>query len=731
MATYYLLVKYNVNGGQISDNPHYNSGSIHSYTSYSDSGTVVHYFKAASTTSNVTSCATSTGTYTTHQSRYSATATDKVCDLTNVESLGITRTGYHLRENMEYITTDSSKNILSQNADSTTHKAYISRLGGSTTANKTVTINVNWYANTYTISYNANSGSGAPSSQTATYDSTLTLSSTIPTRSGYKFLGWSANSSATTAGYSAGQTLSAFQVNSLVSGLSDGGTKTLYAVWGQDTQKPSKPTITVGGMGQLQGRIIIGLTFASTDDVGVTGYYWGTSSSTSVTFTSVTSATNWSFSYPHWGEGTYYLRVKDAAGNISDYASMTFYKTDFSVTNGTLQSNYSYGVTTPGGYTFTLPTVTPNSNYTSPGYWSYNGTNVGAEGASYTAPYASRTLTIKCFYDGTYTLTIHYHLNGGTIASRVYPTTSGASNYYRFGTNSQIYSCTRTGGDSTLYETTIQCKTSQSQSTAITNLLKVSDYNATRSFTSNDDSSTSGTTYTWTPRSNAQYITEGGQQINQNTTSSSSTNAATVYRLLDEENITQNTTVILYINWNCGNYHSLDVQYQINGGNQSSDPAQSGSNYYSTFSSGLITDCSSSGNQQVVHRSHMECIPSNSSTTYMNLLNYTTYNAVRSGYSVPSTAEYVTDNGTVINQDLDTTPSATTNVASIYRLLDNNNLTENTLITISINWTSNTATIYVKTTDGWKKGIVYIKTDQGWKQGTPYIKTTNGWKQGT
>lgn len=39
-------------------------------------------------------------------------------------------------------------------------------------------------------------------------------------------------------------------------------------------------------------------------------------------------------------------------------------------------------------------------------------------------------------------------------------------------------------------------------------------------------------------------------------------------------------------------------------------------------------------------------------------------------------------------------------------------------------------TLYVKTDQGWKKGIVYVKTSSGWKQGTPYIKTTNGWKQG-
>ena len=79
--------------------------------------------------------------------------------------------------------------------------------------------------NTYTISYNANGGSGAPGNQTKTYGTNLTLSSTKPTRTGYTFLGWSTNKSATSATYSAGATLS--------SDLSTahGATVTLYAIW--------------------------------------------------------------------------------------------------------------------------------------------------------------------------------------------------------------------------------------------------------------------------------------------------------------------------------------------------------------------------------------------------------------------------------------------------------------------------------------------------------------------
>lgn len=87
-------------------------------------------------------------------------------------------------------------------------------------ATKTVSFDVAVPAWTsYTVSYNANGGSGAPSSQTKWKDQTLTLSSTKPTRNGYTFLGWSTSSTAASATYSAG---GSYTANS---------DATLYAVW--------------------------------------------------------------------------------------------------------------------------------------------------------------------------------------------------------------------------------------------------------------------------------------------------------------------------------------------------------------------------------------------------------------------------------------------------------------------------------------------------------------------
>lgn len=72
---------------------------------------------------------------------------------------------------------------------------------------------------TYTVSYNANGGSGAPSNQTKQHDITLTLSSTKPTRSGYTFAGWGTSATDTGVKYSAGGQ------------YTENANITLYAIW--------------------------------------------------------------------------------------------------------------------------------------------------------------------------------------------------------------------------------------------------------------------------------------------------------------------------------------------------------------------------------------------------------------------------------------------------------------------------------------------------------------------
>ena len=92
--------------------------------------------------------------------------------------------------------------------------------------NAATTMKAQWTAITYTVKYNANGGSGAPSNQTKTYGKTLTLSSVKPTRERYSFLGWATSANATEAAYTSGAS------------YEDNNNLTLYAVWELDYKEP-------------------------------------------------------------------------------------------------------------------------------------------------------------------------------------------------------------------------------------------------------------------------------------------------------------------------------------------------------------------------------------------------------------------------------------------------------------------------------------------------------------
>ena len=105
--------------------------------------------------------------------------------------------------------------------------------GATYSYDASTTMKAQWKANTYTVSYNANGGSGAPGSQTKTYGVTLTLSSTKPTRTNYNFKGWGTSSSSTTASYQPG---GSYTSNSSI---------TLYAIWELAYTAPRLSSISV------------------------------------------------------------------------------------------------------------------------------------------------------------------------------------------------------------------------------------------------------------------------------------------------------------------------------------------------------------------------------------------------------------------------------------------------------------------------------------------------------
>lgn len=88
--------------------------------------------------------------------------------------------------------------------------------GGTKTASGSISIAAK---TSYTISYNANGGSGAPSAQTKWYGTTITLSSNKPTRTGYTFSKWNTKSDGSGTSYSPS---GSYASNSAA---------TLYAIW--------------------------------------------------------------------------------------------------------------------------------------------------------------------------------------------------------------------------------------------------------------------------------------------------------------------------------------------------------------------------------------------------------------------------------------------------------------------------------------------------------------------
>lgn len=182
----------------------------------------------------------------------------------------------------------------------------------------------------YSIKYNANGGSGAPSAQTKWYGTALTLSSTKPTRSGYAFQGWATSTGGAVA-YAAG---ASYTANASV---------TLYAVWSAGSY-----TVTYhsnGGTGAPAAQTKTyneALTLSSTKPTMTNHTFkgWGTSpSSTTVAYAAGASYTKnvsitlyaiWELSYAKPSITTLDVFRCDSAGTASD--SGTYFKVSLAYT---------------------------------------------------------------------------------------------------------------------------------------------------------------------------------------------------------------------------------------------------------------------------------------------------------------------------------------------------------------------------------------------------------------
>lgn len=181
--------------------------------------------------------------------------------------------------------------------------------GGSITLTANDTLYAVWKANTYTVSYNANGGSGAPSNQTKTYGVTLTLSNTKPTRTGYTFSAWNTAQNGSGTSYAPG---GSYTANAAV---------TLYAQWTVNTYvvtfdaqggsvTPASKSVTYGQpYGSLPVPVRAGYRFD--------GWFTVATGGTQVTAETVVTVTAAQTLYAHWTVQSI-VHVKGADGALHD-----------------------------------------------------------------------------------------------------------------------------------------------------------------------------------------------------------------------------------------------------------------------------------------------------------------------------------------------------------------------------------------------------------------------------
>ena len=201
----------------------------------------------------------------------------------NSSTFYVSASGTHLAYQWYYSTTASGSGTAISGANSSGYTVTASSAnsgryyycGVSNYGNSTVYSSRAKLTTSYTIQYNANGGIGAPSEQTKTHGTALTLSSETPTRTGYTFLGWSTSSAATSATYKVGDSFTA------------NANTTLYAVWSSaqctltynangGTGAPPVQTATAGGTVTLSSTIParFGYKFLG----------WGSANSTSASY---------------------------------------------------------------------------------------------------------------------------------------------------------------------------------------------------------------------------------------------------------------------------------------------------------------------------------------------------------------------------------------------------------------------------------------------------------------
>ena len=280
--------------------------------------------------------------------------------------------------------------------------------GGTLIVSASVTLYAVWTANTYTIAFDANGGSGTMSSMTATYGVSATLSINAFTKIGYHFSGWSVVETVETTSVAYTDGVSVSNLTTV-----NGGSVILYAVWTINTYTISYDAN--GGSGEMESITMtygdsVTLTANTFTRTGYTFAGWATSSTASTaTYTDGESVSNLTATngatvtlYAVWEGNTYTIEF-DANGGSGTMFSMT---ATYGVST-TLSSN----AFTKTGYHFTgWSVVEPVENTTA--------TYTNGESVSNLTSTNGATVTLYAVWSiNTYTIVYNANGGGGTMSS--------------------------------------------------------------------------------------------------------------------------------------------------------------------------------------------------------------------------------------------------------------------------------------------------------------------------
>lgn len=310
-------------------------------------------------------------------------------------------------------------------APNTTYYIYFFRNGSSYNGfcafRPNPTVSLTYTPATYVVSYNANSGTGAPGAQTKTHGSPLTLSSVKPTRSSasstftitgngnggtgksvtatkttsYTFAGWATSPSAAAGGSVAYAAGGSYTANAPV---------TLYAVWTASTSysnntvaalgSTSRPSASAGSYSvafDANGGNSTPNTLYAARTTAYSFAGWGTTGSSGVNLSSGSAFYSNTTVYAQWGSSTSTAAVKLPAAITCNDGTSAGYTVSFDGNGGTPETGSLRAVNTVQ-YTFASwqglaagSSYTPTGNVTLTAW--YNAKTVPG---SITLPDASR-----------------------------------------------------------------------------------------------------------------------------------------------------------------------------------------------------------------------------------------------------------------------------------------------------------------------------------------------------